>query len=84
MSNAEVWLSDFFWPFFANYSYEEIMTAFLEVLIKEYSPDQLSTQIEIPDELLEAFGDCCRKAKLIDERGYFRDPYKLVSFFCQK
>jgi hypothetical protein len=82
--NTEVWLSDFFWPFFANYSYEEIMTAFLEVLIKEYSPDQLSTQIEIPDELLEAFGECCRKAKLIDKQGYFHDPYKLVSFFCQK
>jgi hypothetical protein len=82
--NTEIWLSDFFWPFFANYSYEEIMTAFLEVLIKEYSSDQLSTQIDIPDELLEAFGDCCRKAKLIDEQGYFHNPYKLVSFFCQK
>jgi hypothetical protein len=82
--NTEVWLSDFFWPFFANYSYEDIMTAFLDVLIKEYSSAQLSTQIEIPDELLEAFGECCWKSELVDERGCFHDPHKLVSFFCQK
>jgi len=82
--NTEVWLSDYFWPFFANYSYEEIMKAFLDVLIKDYSSDQLSSQIEIPDELLESFGECCRKAKLVDDQGYFHDPYKLVTFFCQK
>ncbi len=82
--NTEVWLSDFFWPFFANYGYEEIMQAVLAVLIDEYSPEKLSSQIEIPDQLLQVFGDYCKKAKLVDENGYFHDPYRLVNFFCQK
>lgn len=82
--NTEVWLSDFFWPFFVNYGYEEIMRAVLAVLMNEYSPENLSSQIEIPTELLEVFGDHCRKAKLIDDNGYFHDPYRLVNFFCQK
>jgi len=82
--NTEVWLSDFFWPFFANYGYEEIMQAVLAVLIDEYSPEKLSSQIEIPNQLLEVFGDYCKKAKLVDENGYFHDPYRLVNFFCQK
>jgi len=82
--NTEVWLSDFFWPFFANYKYEEIMTTVLDVLIEAYSPDKLPTQMEIPDDLLESFGKCCRQAGLIDEAGNFNDPYKLVQFFCQK
>jgi hypothetical protein len=82
--NTEVWLSDFFWPFFVNYGYEEIMQAVLGVLMDEYSPEKLASQIEIPEELLEVFGDQCRKAKLIDDNGYFLDPYRLVNFFCQK
>lgn len=82
--NTEVWLSDFFWPFFANHGYEEIMQAVLTVLIHEYTPDLLSSQIEIPDELVESFGTSCKKAKLVDEDGYFHDPYRLVEFFCQK
>jgi hypothetical protein len=82
--NSEVWLSDFFWPFFANCGYEEIMQAVLSVLIDEYAPEKLSSQIQIPMELLDAFGDFCKKAKLVDENGYFNDPYRLVNFFCQK
>lgn len=82
--NTEVWLSDFFWPFFANHGYEEIMQAVLAVLINEYTPEMLSSQIEIPDELLESFGASCKKAKLVDKKGYFDDPYRLVEFFCQK
>lgn len=81
--NTEVWLSDFFWPFFANYSYEEIMTAMLDVLMEAHAPDKLLTQIDVPDELLESFGECCRHAALIDRSGKFHDPYKLVQFFCQ-
>lgn len=82
--NTEVWLSDFFWPFFANHGYEEIMQAVLSVLIDEYTPEMLSSQIEIPDELLESFGESCKRAKLVDDNGYFHDPYRLVEFFCQK
>jgi len=82
--NTEVWLSDFFWPFFVNYGYEEIMQAVLGVLMEEYSPEGLSSQVEIPEELLEVFGEYCKKAKLIDENGYFHNPLRLVNFFCQK
>jgi hypothetical protein len=81
--NTEVWLSDYFWPFFANYSYEEIMTLMLDALISSYSADALPTQVEVPDELLASFGKCCFDAELVDEVGNFNDPYKLVRFFCK-
>ena len=80
--NTEVWLSDYFWPFFANYSYEEIMTLVLDVLVSSYSADELLTAVDVPDKLLDAFGDACIKEGLLDELGNFNDPYKLVSFFC--
>lgn len=82
--NTEIWLSDFFWPFFANYTYEEIMTAVLEVLIEYNKADDLSTQIEAPDTLLEAFGASCMKAGLTDSDGNFNDAFALVRFFCNK
>jgi len=82
--NTEVWLSDFFWPFFANYSYEEIMAAVLDALIESYASDKLSAQIEVPQRLLDAFGEACARARLIDQDGKFHDPYTLVRFFCQK
>ena len=81
--NTEIWFSDFFWPFFTNYSYEEIMTAVLGVLLESSSQEALATEIEVPELVLEAFGDECRKAQLIDEHGFFSDPYKLVRLFCQ-
>lgn len=82
--NTEVWLSDFFWPFFANYSYEEIMTAVLNVLIEFSRPDKLSAHLDVPEELLESFGEECRQKGLVDKNGYFNDPYKLVHFFVSK
>lgn len=82
--NTEVWLSDYFWPFFANYSYEEIMTLVLDVLVSSYASDELPSQTDVPEALLESFGESCRKAGLIDESGVFHDPYKLVKFFCGK
>ncbi len=81
--NTEVWLSDFFWPFFANYSYEEIMAAVLEVLMESSAPDKLPNHIEVPDKLLSSFGESCRQAGLLDDEGRFQDPRKLVTFFCQ-
>jgi hypothetical protein len=60
------------------------MRAVLAVLIYEYTPEMLASEIEIPEELLESFGASCIKAKLVDENGCFHDPYRLVEFFCQK
>lgn len=82
--NTEVWLSDYFWPFFANYSYEEIMTLMLDVLVSSYAAEELPSQMDVPERLLESFGESCRKAGLVDESGVFNDPYKLVKFFCGK
>lgn len=79
-SNTEIWKSDFFWPFFTNLTYEEIMRAVLRVLISTQKSEMVD--VPIPDELLESFGDCCRKASLLDDEGRFNDPYKLVSLFC--
>lgn len=79
--NTEVWLSDYFWPFFTNYSYEEIMTSVLEVLIEAHEADELATEIAIPDAILDGFGQRCAKKDLVDEDGIFDNPYQLVKFF---
>ncbi len=81
--NTEVWLSDFLWPFFANYSYKEIMTLVLDVLLDIQESEDLIAQIQVPDEVLEFFGAECRKAGLVNEDGHFDDPYKLIQFFCK-
>lgn len=69
-------------PFFAEYSCQEMMTMVLEVLMESYAPDELPNQIEIPDKLLASFGESCRQAGLLDDKGCFHDPRKLVAFFC--
>lgn len=81
--NTEVWYSDYFWPFFSNYSYEEIMTAVLDVLMTSQKADDLTAELSIPDRLLDSFGQCCIDEGLVDELGNFNDPYALVRFFCQ-
>lgn len=81
--NTEVWMSDFFWPFFSNYSYEEIMTLVWEVIQELRRADKQQMQINIPESLLESFGDCCRKEGLVDEEGFFNDPRRLIQFFCR-
>lgn len=80
--NTEIWLSDFLWPFFANYTYEEIMSFVLNVLLESQKAETLSTQIEIPDEVLDSFGRACFDAGLLDSDGHFDDPHKAVKFFC--
>ena len=77
--NTEIWRSDFFWPFFTNHSYEEIIQAVLDVLIEVGEKD--SIDIEIPEGLIESFGECCRQHDLLDDRGVFHDPYRLVKLF---
>lgn len=81
--NTEIWLSDYFWPFFANYTYEEIMKAVLDVLMESYKSETLTTQVEVPSLLLDAFGEACRSHGLIDDAGIFHDPYRLVEFFTR-
>jgi hypothetical protein len=80
--NTELWYSDFFWPFFSNYSYEDIAKMILDVLIaQEHS---LSASDEVPQELLDSFEDCCRTAGLLNDDGCFNDAHKLVELFCRK
>lgn len=80
--NTEVWFSDFFWPFFSNYTYDEIAKAVLTVLINDgYSS---SLDIEIPKDLIESFGDKCREYRLLGDDGRFNDAYRLVDLFCGK
>ncbi|MFH0914251.1 MAG: hypothetical protein V1849_03060, partial [Chloroflexota bacterium] len=79
--NTELWLSDFFWPFFANYSYEEIVKAILEVLISTQKV-AIPENVEVPQELLNSFEACCRHFKLLDKKGNFNDAFKLVELFC--
>lgn len=78
--NTELWASDYFWPFFANYTYEEIMQTVLQVLLAY--PDAEKVSLEVPNEVLSAFENHCREYDLVDESGDFNDPAKLVSFFC--
>lgn len=83
--NTEVWLSDYFWPFFSAYSYEEIMTAMLEALVQTgETVESLPTQLTVPERVLHYFGQECEMAHLIDAQGNFDDPFKLVRFFCAK
>lgn len=78
--NTEVWKSSFFWPFFTNLSYEQVMNLVLDVLLQDAWPAE--DDVDIPEELIESFGNCCRNKSLIGEDGRFNDPYKLVRIFC--
>jgi hypothetical protein len=80
--NTEVWLSDFFWQFFSNVSYEKIIKAVLDILIEEKTLSSLN--IEVPKDLIASFGNECSKYGVIDKKGIFNDPYKLVDLFCGK
>lgn len=80
--NTEIWLSDFFWPFFVNYSYEQVMRAVLDVLMESFTPEVLASQVTVPETLLDAFRDACYANGLVNDAGVFDDPYKLVEFFC--
>lgn len=80
--NTEIWLSDFFWPFFSNCSYEKIVKAVLQVLLEEGGISSLD--IQIPNELIESFGDECKSYELLNEQGNFDNPERLVDLFCGK
>ncbi len=78
--NTELWASDYFWPFFTNFSYEEVMQAVLQVLIA--TPGIEQPLPEIPKRVIETFAEQCKEYGLVDESGIFNDPAKLVTFFC--
>ena len=80
--NTELWLSDYFWPFFTNMSYEDMMRTVLEILLTG-AVGEVSGG-EMPQELLDSFETCCREHKLLDKKGKFNDPFKLVELFCRK
>jgi hypothetical protein len=83
--NTEVWLSDFFWPFLANHSYEAIMLAVSDFLAEQgLTTENRTAGIPVPNELIESFGKECRKNGLVDADGKFNDRRKLVTFFCTK
>lgn len=75
-------MSDFFWPFFANYRYPEIAKAVLEVLMEDARKVKVTSESDIPEQLLLAFGEECRKHELLDEQGLFNDRLRLVDLFC--
>jgi hypothetical protein len=80
--NTELWFADYFWPFFSNYSYEEIAKLVLDVLI--VSEARHTSSEDVPQELIDSFQKCCEEKNLLDANGCFVDPYKLVEFFCGK
>lgn len=78
--NTELWRADFFWPFFSNCSYEKLSKLVLDVLLE--TKTQQANKEEIPRELLDSFQECCAERGLIDNKGHFADPYRLLEFFC--
>lgn len=58
------------------------MTLVLEVFEELYETGDLATQLEVPSEVLEAFGDACKSAGLVNEDGCFNDARKVVRFIC--
>ncbi len=78
--NTELWFADYFWPFFSNYSYEEIAMLVLDVLIASEARRRSSE--DVPQELINSFQKCCEENNLLDEHKCFVDPHKLVTFFC--
>lgn len=82
--NTEIWFSDFFWPFFSNYTYSEMMQLVLDVLKEQKKEQRITPELFIPKELIESFGISCQKFELLDDEGYFNDPDRLLDLFCNK
>lgn len=81
--NTEVWYANYFWPFFANYTYEEIMKFVLDILMELKRGEAGEIKSAIPDEVLLTFGNLCKEKRLINDDGIFDNPYNLLNFFCQ-
>lgn len=78
--NTEIWCSSYFWPFFSNWTYEEVSIAVLEVLMEMNYKSSIN--VGIPHEVIDYFGSLCRKNHLVDESGRFNEPKILLKLFC--
>lgn len=56
-----------------------IMEAVLAVLMTTQKPDQLN--VPIPNQVIEAFGMCCKEHDLLDGDGKFKDALQLMQLF---
>ncbi len=79
---SEVKLSDRLTLFPASPSYERIVKTVLAVLSEV--GERGSIDMDIPSEMLDSFGECCKYRGLLDDRGFFDDADKLVELFCAK
>lgn len=80
-ANTEVWFSNFFWPFFSNYTYEEISKAVLDVLMELNYESGMDKHL--PEQVITHFGEICSDLNLIDENGIFNNPQRLIEIFCR-
>jgi hypothetical protein len=79
-NNTEIWQSDFFWPFFTNFKYNDIIKSVLEVLIDVGEESEID--IDLPASMIESFGENCKDYGLLDNEGIFNNSFKLVDLFC--
>ena len=80
--NTEVWLSDYFWPFFTNYSYLEIISEVVRTLQEVKGSQRLDVNTNpILNQLFESFKDSCNSCKLLDDDGQFKDSQLLAELF---
>ncbi|MCX6645913.1 MAG: hypothetical protein NTY09_06115 [bacterium] len=78
--NTEIWRSGFFWPFFTNLTYEEIIQAVLNQLMATETADPIA--FDIPVQILNSFGECCKKHNLVSDNGDFNNIGNLIKLFC--
>lgn len=64
-----------------EYSEEEIgLAIFDELQSAHQNENRLPTLLAVPDEVINSFGVCCQKEKLLDESGNFGDPRKVLNY----
>jgi hypothetical protein len=81
-TNTEIWLSDYFWPFFTNYSYLDIIKEVVHTLSEVAGSQRINSNSNpIPDHLIETFGELCTQFKLLDDNGRFGYPERLAELF---
>jgi len=79
--NTEIWLSEFFWPFFSNLSYSEIIREVVSALQSEKPALVKSDFASVPLKLIESFGSICKQFKLLNKEGKFNDAQRLAELF---
>ena len=78
--NTEVWLSDYFWPFFSNYTYQEIIHEVVAALQEDHGAKKQSFGV-VPPQLISSFTAECERYQLLDSAGKFNDAHKLADLF---